>query len=63
MNGIAPRPAVAVLPFVNLGGDEATGRLADGITEDLIDDLTYPSGGGRLARAWLIRKIAARTGL
>ena len=23
----------------------------------------YPSGGGRLARAWLIRKIAARTGL
>ena len=33
------RPAVAVLPFDNFGGDEATGRLADGITEDIITDL------------------------
>jgi TolB-like protein/tetratricopeptide (TPR) repeat protein len=33
------RPAIAVLPFDNLGGDEATGRLADGITEDTITDL------------------------
>jgi TolB-like protein/class 3 adenylate cyclase len=33
------RPAVAVLPFENLGGDEATGRLADGLTEDTITDL------------------------
>jgi TolB-like protein/class 3 adenylate cyclase len=33
------RPAIAVLPFENLGGDEATGRLADGITEDIITDL------------------------
>ena len=32
-------PAIAVLPFDNLGGDEATGRLADGITEDIITDL------------------------
>ena len=31
--------SVAVLPFDNLGGDEATGRLADGITEDIITDL------------------------
>ena len=30
---------IAVLPFDNLGGDEATGRLADGITEDIITDL------------------------
>jgi TolB-like protein len=28
-----------VLPFDNLGGDEATGRLADGLTEDTITDL------------------------
>ena len=28
-----------MLPFDNLGGDEATGRLADGITEDMITDL------------------------
>jgi TolB-like protein/class 3 adenylate cyclase len=33
------RPGIAVLPFANLGGDEATGRLADGITEDIITDL------------------------
>jgi TolB-like protein/class 3 adenylate cyclase/tetratricopeptide (TPR) repeat protein len=33
------RPAIAVLPFENLSGDEATGRLADGITEDIITDL------------------------
>ena len=34
------RPSIAVLPFDNLGGDEATGRLADGITEDIITDLS-----------------------
>ena len=33
------KPAIAVLPFDNLGGDEAAGRLADGITEDIITDL------------------------
>jgi TolB-like protein/class 3 adenylate cyclase len=33
------RPSVAVLPFDNYGGDEATGRLADGLTEDIISDL------------------------
>ena len=32
-------PSIAVLPFDNLGGDDATGRLADGITEDIITDL------------------------
>ena len=31
--------SIAVLPFDNLGGDEATGRLADGLTEDTITDL------------------------
>jgi TolB-like protein/class 3 adenylate cyclase len=35
----AGKPAIAVLPFDNLGGDDATGRLADGITEDIITDL------------------------
>ena len=35
----ARSPSIAVLPFDNLGGDEATGRLADGITEDIITDL------------------------
>jgi TolB-like protein len=32
-------PSIAVLPFTNYGGDEATARLADGITEDIITDL------------------------
>ena len=33
------KPSVAVLPFDNYGGDEASGRLADGLTEDIITDL------------------------
>jgi TolB-like protein/class 3 adenylate cyclase/Tfp pilus assembly protein PilF len=33
-------PSVAVLPFDNLSGDETTGWLADGITEDIITDLS-----------------------
>lgn len=38
--GPAPtKPAVAVLPFESLDGDETTRRLADGITEDIITDL------------------------
>ncbi|MGD9507505.1 MAG: adenylate/guanylate cyclase domain-containing protein, partial [Geminicoccaceae bacterium] len=31
---------IAVLPFDSPGGDEAMGRLADGITEDIITELT-----------------------
>ncbi len=33
------RPSIAVLPFDNFGGDAASGRLADGLTEDIITDL------------------------
>jgi TolB-like protein/class 3 adenylate cyclase len=33
-------PAVAVLPFDNLSGDPANGRMADGLTEDIITDLS-----------------------
>jgi TolB-like protein/class 3 adenylate cyclase len=32
--------SIAVLPFDNLGGDEATARLADGISEDIVTELT-----------------------
>ena len=38
--GIVGRASLAVLPFANLAGDEATGRLADGLTEDIITDLS-----------------------
>lgn len=37
-------PAIAVLPFENLGVDRADDRLADGITEDIITDLSRLSG-------------------
>jgi len=36
---LAGKPSVAVLPFDNFSGDEATGRLAEGLTEDIITDL------------------------
>ena len=43
------KPSIAVLPFDNLGSDDATGRLADGITEDVITDLArFPGVRGRL---------------
>lgn len=35
-----PRPSIAVLPFINLGGDKEQEYLADGITEDIITALT-----------------------
>lgn len=36
---VTRKPSIAVLPFDNLGGDAATGRLASGLTEDIITDL------------------------
>jgi len=33
-------PVIAVLPFANLGGDSPADYFADGITEDIITDLT-----------------------
>ena len=39
-SGLLPnrdRPAIAVLPFRNLGADPGDGRFAEGITEDIID--------------------------
>ena len=38
--GLVGRASLAVLPFANIAGDEATGRLADGLTEDIITDLS-----------------------
>jgi len=34
------KPSIAVLPFTNVGGDAKQERLADGITEDVITDLS-----------------------
>jgi adenylate cyclase len=38
------RPSIAVLPFTNLSGDEAQEYFVDGMTEDLITDLSKVSG-------------------
>ena len=46
----AGKPSIAVLPFDNLGSDEATGRLATGITEDIITDLARFRGLDVIAR-------------
>ena len=41
---IASRPTIAVLPFANMSGDPEQEYFADGITEDLITDLSKLSG-------------------
>ena len=38
-SALVATPSVAVLPFDYMGGDEQSGRLADGVTEDVIANL------------------------
>ncbi len=38
------RPSIAVLPFTNMSGDKEQDYFADGITEDIITDLSKVSG-------------------
>ena len=44
------KPSIAVLPFVNVGNDPEQGAFADGLTEDLITDLSRISGLFVIAR-------------
>ena len=44
------QPAIAVLPFENMSGDPAQDYFSDGITEDLITDLSQISGLFVIAR-------------
>ena len=44
------RPSIAVLPMDNLSGDAAEDYFSDGITEDLITDLSKVSGLFVIAR-------------
>jgi TolB-like protein/DNA-binding SARP family transcriptional activator/tetratricopeptide (TPR) repeat protein len=46
----AAKPAIAVLPFDNLSEDPANGRLAGGITADIITDLSRYSDFAVIAR-------------
>jgi len=40
----APSPSIAVLPFVNLSADPASGYFSDGLTEELTDSLARIKG-------------------
>ncbi len=44
------RPSIAVLPFENMGGDPEQSYFADGMTEDLITDLSKVAGLFVIAR-------------
>jgi serine/threonine-protein kinase len=65
-------PSVAVLPFVNVGGDTADEFLADGITEEILSALAHEHGIRVAARTSCfafkgrkhdLREIAARLGV
>ena len=43
-------PSIAVLPFTNMNGDEADAPFVDGLTEDLITDLSRTAGLFVIAR-------------
>jgi adenylate cyclase len=44
------KPSIAVLPFDNIGGDPEQGYFADGVTEDVITDLSKVAGLFVIAR-------------
>ncbi len=44
------KPSIAVLPFINVGNDPGQESFADGLTEDLITDLSRASGLFVIAR-------------
>jgi adenylate cyclase len=47
---VPDKPSIAVLPFDNMSGDAEQGYFADGITEDIITDLSKVSGLFVIAR-------------
>ncbi|TNM60236.1 adenylate/guanylate cyclase domain-containing protein [Aliirhizobium smilacinae] len=66
------KPSVAVLPFINVSGEEAQDHLAEGLTDDLITELSKVSGVFVIARhsvfavrsaSATVQDIAARLGV
>ena len=66
------KPSIAVLPFDSFGSDAEQGYFADGISEDLITDLSKLSGMFVIARnsSWIykgkpmkVQKVAAELGV
>ena len=47
---VPERPSIAVLPFTNMSADQDDGSFVDGLTEDLITDLSRTSGLFVIAR-------------
>lgn len=47
---VSGKPAVAVLPFTNMSGDSEQEYFSDGITEDIVTDLSKVSGLSVIAR-------------
>lgn len=45
-----PHNSIAVLPFVNISGEPAEDQFTDGLTEDIITDLSNVSGFLVIAR-------------
>lgn len=72
VQALPDKPSIAVLPFTNMSGDPAQEYFVDGITEDLITDLSKISGLFVIARnsvfsykerPWDISQVAEELGI
>ena len=59
----SPEPAIAVLPFVNLSGDQEQEYFSDGITEDIIAQVSKLPGVRVIARTSVMRYKNSPKGL